>query len=223
MTRAIDREQEYMWDSVYILSQIHSEKAKAVFKAAIEKSFWQLGLTLPVFSTIRFSLPNEEHLSRLRDIEKKMREAYTTKEQEKAYEYLVDYIEQLSEIAEGDSLTVRKKLLVSLLNESAKNNKCSMKNCQLPTSIASFPSRQTNVAYYTTTEVAKKLGLSDQTIRRMCETGKFPGAYKTDGGHWRIPQDIFVTTPEQDDRAEQILHQIDRKNQEAGDVDEFNL
>ncbi|KFZ32569.1 hypothetical protein JS44_01470 [Anoxybacillus flavithermus] len=110
MTRAIDREQEYMWDSVYILSQIHSEKAKAVFKAAIENLLATRAYT-PCFSTIRFSLPNEEHLSRLRDIEKKMREAYTTKEQEKAYEYLVDYIEQLSEIAEGDSLTVRKNCL----------------------------------------------------------------------------------------------------------------
>ncbi|MCJ7842523.1 SNF2 helicase associated domain-containing protein [Lederbergia sp. NSJ-179] len=79
------------------------------------------------------------------------------------------------------------------------------------------------IHYYTPNEVAKKLGLSDQTIRRMCERGSFEGAYKTEGGHWKIPEDIFITTREQDEIAEEVLKQIDRKNSVTGDVDEFDL
>lgn len=70
--------------------------------------------------------------------------------------------------------------------------------------------------YYTTSEAAKKLGVSDQTIRRMCERGKFKGASRAGGdGHWRIPEENFITTSEQDKKAERILQQIDKKNVEA--------
>ncbi|PDM39300.1 MULTISPECIES: helix-turn-helix domain-containing protein [unclassified Geobacillus] len=220
MTRLIDQEQENLWDSVQILSQINVEKAKSVFKVTIEKSLQQLGITSPIFSTIPLSVPNTDRLSQLRRIEKKMREAYAHQEKEKAYEYLVDYIEQLSQMAEDNPLAVRKKLLASLL---AEHHKRKPKKYRLSSSSAPLLSKQVATAYYTTTEVAKKLGLSDQTIRRMCEKGKFPGAYKTDGGHWRIPQEIFITTSEQDKRTEEVLKRIDIKNQKAGDVDEFDL
>lgn len=60
------------------------------------------------------------------------------------------------------------------------------------------------------------LGVSDQTIRRMCERGKFKGASRAGGdGHWRIPEENFITTSEQDKKAERILQQIDKKNVEA--------
>jgi hypothetical protein len=48
----------------------------------------------------------------------------------------------------------------------------------------------------TTTDVAGKLGYSDDAVRRMCEQGRFdgdpangvPGAYRAGlGSHWRIP------------------------------------
>lgn len=71
--------------------------------------------------------------------------------------------------------------------------------------------------------MAKKLGLSGQTVRRLCDKGKFEGAYKTDGGHWKIPQDAFITTNEQDKKAESVLRRIDAKSKEAGEVDEFDL
>jgi excisionase family DNA binding protein len=220
VTSLMDQEQENLWDSVQILSQINVEKAKSVFKVTIEKSLQQLGITSPIFSTIPLSVPNTDRLSQLRQIEKKMREAYAHQEKEKAYEYLVDYIEQLSQMAEEDPLAVRKKLLASLL---AEHHKRKPKKYRLSASSAPLLSKQVATAYYTTTEVAKKLGLSDQTIRRMCEKGKFPGAYKTDGGHWRIPQEIFITTSEQDERTEEVLKRIDIKNQKAGYVDEFDL
>mgnify|MGYP001306822329 CR=1 FL=1 len=82
-----------------------------------------------------------------------------------------------------------------------------------------------DVYYYKINEVAKKLGLEEQTIKSMCETGKFRGAYRLDGekGDWRIPKDNFITTKEQDEKAKIILQQIDCKNKQFKDVDEFNL
>lgn len=39
-----------------------------------------------------------------------------------------------------------------------------------------------------TADVGRRLGYSDDTIRRMCEAGTFPGAYRPgDRAHWRIP------------------------------------
>jgi len=35
--------------------------------------------------------------------------------------------------------------------------------------------------------VAARLGWSERTVRRRCETGDIPGAQLIDGGHWRIP------------------------------------
>lgn len=43
------------------------------------------------------------------------------------------------------------------------------------------------IIFLTTSEVAKRRGVSTQTIRNMCEAGKIPGAERTSGGHWRIP------------------------------------
>ncbi|WP_332634991.1 hypothetical protein [Halalkalibacter flavus] len=57
----------------------------------------------------------------------------------------------------------------------------------------------------------------------MLDKGKFKGAYQTNGKHWRIPQDAFITTNEQEAKAKEILGRVDLKNQGAGDVDEFDL
>lgn len=61
-------------------------------------------------------------------------------------------------------------------------------------------------------EVCKKLGLDRQIVQKICEYGKFRNTYLTEDGDWKIPEDNFVTTKEQkDEKAEEILQQIDRK------------
>jgi hypothetical protein len=91
-----------------------------------------------------------------------MREAYA--HQEKAYEYLVDYIEQLSQMAEDDPLAVRKKLLASLL---AEHHKRKPKKYRLSAPSAPLLSKQVATAYYTTTEVAKKFAHALQEVAAM--------------------------------------------------------
>ncbi len=45
------------------------------------------------------------------------------------------------------------------------------------------------VAIYGTIDVARRLGYSDDQIRRMCEAGRFPGSYRAGvGTQWRIPE-----------------------------------
>lgn len=64
---------------------------------------------------------------------------------------------------------------------------------------------------YSLVEVCKKLGLDRQTVQNMCEKGRFQGAYQTENG-WLIPEYNFITTKKQDEKTEEILRYIDRKN-----------
>lgn len=42
---------------------------------------------------------------------------------------------------------------------------------------------------YTTTAAGQVLGYSDEHIRRLCEAGQFPGAFRRGAsGHWRVPE-----------------------------------
>ncbi|MEW9110043.1 MAG: hypothetical protein AB2374_11895 [Cytobacillus gottheilii] len=65
---------------------------------------------------------------------------------------------------------------------------------------------------YSFAEVCKKLGLDRQTVQNMCERGMFQDAYQTENGDWLIPEYNFITTKKHDEKAEEILRYIDRKN-----------
>lgn len=42
---------------------------------------------------------------------------------------------------------------------------------------------------WTTSATGRFLGYSDDQVRRMCEAGRFPHAYRhAHSGHWRIPK-----------------------------------
>ncbi|WP_099355696.1 hypothetical protein [Fredinandcohnia onubensis] len=69
--------------------------------------------------------------------------------------------------------------------------------------------------FYSDKEVALKLGLSIKIIQNLCEKGRLKDAYQTDDGQWIIPAKNFITSKEQDERAEIILKQIDEKNREV--------
>lgn len=230
MTHIIDHEQDKIWEGIQTLAKIDVDQARSVFKAAIERSLQQLGLRTPVISQMHLSLPSTDDLVQLQSIEKSMRNAFSNQDEEKTYELLVDYIEYLSLVVDDNSRTIRKKLLASLLLERHKGKEhpemyrlSAMKTAVVKQNVSPNPTVQIESHYFTPSEVAKKLGLSGQTVRRLCDKGKFEGAYKTDGGHWKIPQDAFITTNEQDKKAESVLRRIDAKSKEAGEVDEFDL
>ncbi|MEW9672395.1 helix-turn-helix domain-containing protein [Ammoniphilus sp. 3BR4] len=71
---------------------------------------------------------------------------------------------------------------------------------------------------------AKRLGVSPQTVKRYCESGRIQGAKKTLGGHWRIPQSVFCVSEEQQAKAKKTMQRIDKLNTLVGEVeDEFHL
>ena len=220
-----EQEQEKLWESILTLANIDTEQAKVVFKAAIERSLRQFGMYTPLVASISLRLPDYEYVQLLKNLEKEINKHLMQKEEEKAYEFLVEYIAALSNLTETDSKVIRRRLIASILRQQRQRpayvpyrftGKKAIPNIMIS-------NEEDEPLYYTPKEVAKRLGVSDQTVRRMCDRGKFPGAYQTDGGHWKIPKDVLITTEEQDRKAEQLFQQIDAKNKEVGDVDEFDL
>lgn len=78
---------------------------------------------------------------------------------------------------------------------------------------------------YTTGDVAKILGVSKETVRRMCENGRFPEAHKTNGRHWRIPNKYFKINVNEAEKAKQFMEPLDRKTKEqlGESVDDLEL
>jgi len=75
-------------------------------------------------------------------------------------------------------------------------------------------SEEVETPVYSTGEAAEIIGVSSETIRRMCEKGKFPEAEKTDGGHWRIPRKYFKLSLEEAREADQFMQTMDQKTKE---------
>ena len=217
MIPTVDQEQEKLWASVETLSTINTEQAEAVLKTTVERSLRQMGFTTPAISSLSLKITDAQSVIDLHQIERKVKHHLKNKDRETAYELLIDYLLQLSEMTDKEPSLIHKKLIASLMANSERNS--------LSASLVKRTTKHRKIenSFYSPSEAAEKLGLSDQTIRRMCEKGKFVEAYKTDGGHWRIPKENFITTDEQDKRAKAFFDRIDTKNHEAGNVDEFDL
>lgn len=152
--------------------------------------------------------------------------------QEKVLEYLDGIVSLLTSSYE-EELRLRRFYLKNLIHISKPQRDRGLSNSgqyiayesSLSEPILSTISSPVSTALetYTTSEVAGILNVSDQTIRRMCDAGKFPGATRTDGGHWRIPKEHFKVSREQSKQIDKDLAAIRRKSDEGGQVDEFDL
>lgn len=228
MSMMIDKEQETLWDTVKLLvKQQDVEKAEVVLKATIEKSLHLMNLYTPIVANLHFCIPDEQFLNELKYLDIDLRKKISNQISEQIFEEIIDYIQMISEITVNPQDT-NKKMLASILAKKTKQDARLRRIGPTPLSkkvqngVITAVKKDKKI-FYSTSEVAYKLGLSDQTIRRMCESGKLKGAYRSYGGHWRIPEENFITTKEQDIKANEILEHLDKKNQEMGDVDEFDL
>ncbi|MFD1362846.1 helix-turn-helix domain-containing protein [Lentibacillus salinarum] len=221
----MNREQETLWDTVKYFTQLEdANKAETLLRTTLEKSMRLMNIYTPIISDLRFSIPDEKHLDQLRHLDMAIRKKISTSSYEQTFEELLDYIQMISEMTE-DAQDTNKKMVASILAKKTKQKVRLRKTVHSPLDKISPAEvkKESNHPYYTTSEAAHKLGLSDQTVRRMCESGKFNGAYRSEGGHWRIPEDNFITTKEQDQKVDKLFKQLDRKNREAGGVNEFDL
>jgi len=51
------------------------------------------------------------------------------------------------------------------------------------------------IATYSPAQLARRLGLTTQTVTRWCRDGRFPHAHRTDAGRWLIPAEDLEAIP----------------------------
>jgi excisionase family DNA binding protein len=211
-------EHEKLWETVSFLTENHRlDEAKTLFKVIVEKTFSALKQPADFLNTVAIEIPSAELIFKMRDIDNEIKEHLQLHDIETASKCFLDYIDRLSEFTTvSDKKQIQKQIIATLL---ARDYIKKIKDEQDFAGIFS----DKDVEYFSPKQVGEKLGISDQTVRRMCDKGKFPEAIKTIGGHWRIPRNYFTTTKDQDLKAETIMKEIDKKNREVGDADEFNL
>lgn len=75
--------------------------------------------------------------------------------------------------------------------------------------------------FYNILEASEILNLPIQTIKKMCENGKFEGATHTPKGKWLIPKRCFSISLEEARKLYQSLNDLRQKAKDGGEVDEF--
>ena len=66
------------------------------------------------------------------------------------------------------------------------------------TSLADGDRATTQATALSTGKAAAALGVSRRTVTNWCETGRIAGAYKTPGGHWRVPAETVARLTEKE-------------------------
>lgn len=209
-----EREEELLWDTVTLLKdQNLMENALALFKSLIERTFSTLKVPTQFLEELKINTPTNEMVSQIRSLDKEIYQALKDDNTLQAYEYLVDYIEELSEVIPESN---RKKIIAKLLFTHYLND--TTKEVIVP-----IPLEVEREDVFTSTEAAEIIGVSDQTIRRWCEKGKYPDAYQTEGGHWRIPKKHFKISIEQARKRNSFEERLNQFNMKEGEVteDEF--
>jgi excisionase family DNA binding protein len=204
--------EKVLWDTVVLLKQQdYNENAKAVFKFLVERTFTLLRQPTDFLEGSNIEIPSLNQYETFRHLDREIR-LYLKKNQiERANELLIDYIELLSHIIpDVDAKTMQKQILAHLLTSH-------FKTADIDESRVLFVEKKDT---FTTTEAAEILNVSDQTMRRWCEKGKYPEAYQTEGGHWRIPKKYFKVDLEQARNRNEFSRKLDEINRQAGEVDE---
>lgn len=214
-------EDALLWDSTLALIRADQpDLAVSVLRKAIESSFAAVNQTVEFLNRVTLKIPSEEQIRSLKAFDSAIQQAVKNGHFDEAGDRYAQYLKALQGIFEDcEDLEIEKMFLGQLLKTSyqSKNTANLVKE-----HAAAYT---TEAKAYTTSEAAEILHVSDQTIRRMCEKGKFPDAYKTVGGHWRVPSKYFKITPEEARMREEGMASIDRKTKEivGRDIDEFNV
>ncbi|WP_404459824.1 helix-turn-helix domain-containing protein [Sutcliffiella horikoshii] len=216
-----------LWKSAYVLVQgQHHEEAIEVLKTIAQEAINSIGgqvsaTDLP--SNIR-SKVDEVEMTDIMSLAKQINDLVLQNNQMKASSLMSDYIERIISMLFSSQTEVekfKKEIFISIIHKRMKE--------QSAASLIHEPTAQAveykESEYVTTKEAAIIGGVTDQTIRRWCEKGKFPEAFQTDGGHWRIPQKYLKANSNQAESAEKWIRKLDKdtKNHIGEVVDEFDI
>ncbi|KAA9013841.1 helix-turn-helix domain-containing protein [Niallia endozanthoxylica] len=209
-----EREEEILWDTVTILKEQNLfENASVLFKTLIERTFLTLKLPTKFLEDIKIDLPSNEVVNLIRILDKKIYQSLKSSDTTLAYESFVEYILKLSEIVPE---TDGKKIIAKILAEQTQNyNENHMAVAEL-----TIPITVEHTEAYTSTEAAEIIGVTDQTIRRWCEKGKYPGAFQTEGRHWRIPKKYFKISIEEARKRKAFEQELNEFNAQYGEANE---
>ncbi|QHW31852.1 excisionase family DNA-binding protein [Paenibacillus rhizovicinus] len=207
------------WSVITLLEERYPQEARDVFKAMVERTFLRMRLPVDIFNQYTWKIPSAEVIKQLEQYDHLMSMALEKKRKKEAFSDFITYLNYLADVLPVNSQDILSTILAEMTSPKStpahiiKSRKL-IKNKEVAAASE----------FLTTAQVAKKLGLTDQTIRRMCESGKIQGQ-RTEGGHWRIPKHLFVTTDEQDEITETVLKRLDRTVAEKAGVvqDEYDL
>lgn len=208
----IKENEEVLWDTVVLLKQQdYLVNAKAVFKFLVERTFTLLRQPTDFLEGANIEIPSLELFDVFRNLDQEIRSCLKSNQIERANELLIDYIDLLSQmIPDVDERQIKKQILGHLLTSHYRTVYVDVPK--------TFAVEEKNT--FTTREAAEILNVSDQTIRRWCEKGKYSEAFQTDGGHWRIPKKDFKIDLELAKKRNQFSEKLDETNGQAGEVDE---
>lgn len=205
-----EHEDELLWETVVLLKdQNLTENALALFKSLINRTFSTLNVPTNFLEELNIQPPTDETLCQIRSLDKEIYQALKSQDTLQAYKYLVDYIKEFSEVIPGsDQKEVMAKLLYTRYLNDTHNE------------ILRPIHLEESEEVLTSTEAAEIIGVSDQTIRRWCEKGKYPDAFQTEGGHWRIPKKYFKISYEQARKRNSFEDRLNQFNMKVGEVSE---
>lgn len=202
-----EQDEKALWDTVEILQHERKlDSVSAFFKMMIERTFTLLHKPTDFLYDLSFEMPSTEILQSFHELDTEIRRAIRFGDRQKTYLLLVEYIDLLPHFVQSDDLNeIRKSILANILSASEQ-----------PANLLV----QEKVEMYTSSDVAEIMDVSDQTIRRWCEKGKYPEAFQTEGGHWRIPQKYFKLTLEQARNRKVFEKELNKYNASKGEAND---
>jgi excisionase family DNA binding protein len=226
------RTAEGLWKATLILvkGQHFTEAFEVIRVIAVQTLQSISGASVfPAFSIPLTKTLDEKEILSMQSMSNEIDELIQQKEMERAADRIIDYLGRIIHLfseSQTEAEDMYKKVVKALI-ESKMTNSDSVQFSKIsePAEIYKVNTDYTNRDYATTSEAAEIGGVSDQTIRRWCEKGKFPGAYQTEGGHWRIPQKLFKVTLQQAREADAWMKKVDEdtRRQLGDDIDEFDI
>ncbi|WP_054029167.1 helix-turn-helix domain-containing protein [Bacillus sp. FJAT-28004] len=201
------------WKTVSLLVQEnHISESEAVFKAMLDRTLLRLQLPASIIEDHEFSVPDNPTLEQIGEWDLQTQYLLKSGKYEEAMVSFTKMLPLISGLAKVEPSDLIAQILTAILEASNQTNKYFAPAAIMVREIAT----DTENKYCTTSQAAERLGIHVQSVRRLCEAGRFRGAYQTDGGHWRIPNTAFRTTEEQDKQAKETLERLDRITAERG-------
>lgn len=212
MMNELVKEHDVLWDHVIeLIRKKSSKQASALFKNLIKQTITVTNMPAKFLYEETFDLSSDEKIDPIRKSGKKLIEAsQNIGDPSEVSKSFVEFLENLSKVIITND---RQEILAKAFAEQMQRRAGQFSE---PISKA-FVEPIDYIDTYSTLEAAEIVGVSDQTIRRWCEKGKFPEAKRTESGHWRIPKKYFKISLEDARKRKEFEQRLNEYNAKHGE------